>query len=444
MKKITLFLAAFLCIASVMQAQEIMLDFRSEAAQTAVPGTTVSEDTECTMDGYTFTINNAKISTASYPPTYLMVYSNGYIDLPVADFAVGSITVLTGESASKSVAVQLIDMSNGETVIEEKTLSEQGTEFTWTLTGQTAGTQYRLLTANNKNAQYQYIKMVAAPAEGTLSFRDAGDVAFGVGLNASQTQEVEVVADGLANDITVTVSGEGFVTTNTTLPATGGTVAVDFTGTTAGTTNGTITIESGSLSATANLVGVTAAHEGSLSDPFDTNDVTALNDKTGDTKYWVSGVIAGCASNNGALATTDVATNLALGTAEPYVPVQLPSGEVRTNLNIVDNPELKNTTVWVYGTIESYFSAPGVKDVTDFSLDGTNAWSSVENVKAVAGKAYAVNGNIVTTGNGESVAVYNLTGKLVATGVAGRDIKIAAKGLYIVKVGDKATKVVVR
>ena len=61
-----------------------------------------------------------------------------------------------------------------------------------------------------------------------------------------------------------------------------------------------------------------------------------------------------------------------------------------------------------------------------------------------AGKAYAVNGNIVTTGNGESVAVYNLTGKLVATGVAGRDIKIAAKGLYIVKVGNKATKVVVR
>lgn len=133
-----------------------------------------------------------------------------------------------------------------------------------------------------------------------------------------------------------------------------------------------------------------------------------------------------------------------MGTAEPYIPVQLPSGEVRTNLNIVDNPELKNTTVWVYGTIESYFSVPGVKNVTDFSLDGSNTWSAVESVKAVAGKAYAVNGHIVTTGNGESVAVYNITGKLVATGVAGRDIKVAAKGLYIVKVGNKATKVVVR
>lgn len=157
MKKITLFLATFLCIASVMQAQEIMLDFRTEAAQTAVPGTTVNQDTECTLDGYTFTINNAKISTASYPPTYLMVYPDGYINLPVADFAVGSITVLTGASAGTSVVVQLIDMTNGETVIEEKALNAKGTEFTWTLTGQTAGTQYRLLTTN-KNAQYQYIK----------------------------------------------------------------------------------------------------------------------------------------------------------------------------------------------------------------------------------------------------------------------------------------------
>ncbi len=448
MKKITLLLSMLLCMASVSFAQKsVKLDFTTTTAQTTISTTTVTTDTQYTLDGYTFTINNAKISNASYPPTYLMVYPNGYINLPVVDFKVGKITVMTGANAGTSVKVKLM---NGTTLIEEKALNAKGAEFTWTLTGQEAGASYQLLTSN-KNAQYQYIIMEEASATGTLSFKNAGDVEFGVALGGSQTNDVEVVADGLSSDIAVAVEGVGFTVDQTTLPAAGGTIKVSYTGNAAGTANGTLTLTSGSLTATTNLTAATAEHAGTLQDPLSPADVTTLCDKTGATEYWVSSVIAGCADNGGALSTNAdgtpkyAASNIALGTAEPYIPVQLPSqSDIRTNLNLLDNPTLLNKTVWVKGQLMTYFGTAGVKNPTDYSLDGINPWSGVESVKAVNNKVYAVNGYIKTTGNNETVSVYNVTGKLVATGKAGRDIKVAAKGIYIVKVGDKATKVVVR
>lgn len=442
MKKITLLLSMLLCMASVSFAQKsVKLDFAAlDTTQTIIPQDYVTVDTQCTLDGYTFTINNAKWGIYEPNPAFLIVKTNGYINLPVVDFKVGKITIKTGANASRSAKVKLM---NGTTLIEEKALNETDTEFSWTLTGQEAGASYQLLTSN-KNAQYQYIIMEEASATGTLSFKNAGDVEFGVALGGSQTNDVEVVADGLSSDIAVAVEGAGFTVDQTTLPAAGGTIKVSYTGNAAGTANGTLTLTSGSMTATTNLTAATAEHAGTLQDPLTPADVTTLCDKTGATEYWISSVIAGCVNTGGTLATTNVATNLALGTAEPYISVQLPKGDIRTGLNIVDNPTLLNKTVWIKGQLMTYFGTAGVKNPTDYSLDGINPWSGVESVKAVSNKVYAVNGYIKTTGNNETVSVYNVTGKLVATGKAGRDIKVAAKGIYIVKVGDKATKVVVR
>lgn len=448
MKKITL-LSMLLCMAvSVFAQKSVTLDFTTDG--TGLPSA-AAEAADYTFQGYNLTIQNGKWN-AGYnegDPGYLFIYNSGkgakidgYVTLPAMDFKIGSITVKTGTSASKNVIVGLFD---GETEIEAKTLNEQDAEFTWTITGDEVGTRYTLKVMNTYNAQYQTITFTEASADGTLSFKNAGDVNFGVALNGMQTQIVDVLAEGLAGDITVAVAGEGFSADVTTLPAAGGSINVTYQGAQSGTNNGTITLTSGNLTQTANLVAVVAENEGTLANPLDADDVILLCDKAGENEFWVSGVIAGSASNGGKLAEETTYSNLALGTGEPYIPVQLPKGDIRTAINPADNPEMVGKTVWVKGQLLTYFSFAGVKNVIDYSLDGINSGlTALDGNKVVANRVFAVNGYIKTTGNNETVRVYNVTGKLVATGVAGRDIHVAQKGIYIVKVGEKATKVVVR
>lgn len=447
MKKITL-LSMLLCMAvSVFAQKSVLFDFA--ASGDGLPTAATTEETY-TYNGYEFTMQNCKYSEGyNGGANYLMVYQvgkgakiDGYVTLPSFDFKIGSITVLTGSSASTNVDVALC---NGDEVIETKKLNAKSAEFTWTITGDNIGTRYTLKVANAYNAQFQEIIITEASSSGTLSFKEDGDINFGIGLDGIQTRILEVLTDGLSNEVNVAVSGNGFSADVTTLPATGGNINVTFTNDAAGVSNGTITITSGSLTTTANLVGTTAAHRGSLNDPFDTADVIALNNIVGETEYWVSGVVAGSAANNGELAEETTYSNLALGTAAPYIPVQLPKGDIRSAINPYDNPDMIGKTVWVKGQLLTYFLSAGVKNVSDYSLDGINsALTAIEDVQAVGIRAYAANGYIKTTGENETVSVYNVTGKLIATGVAGRDIKVANKGIYIVKVGNKATKVVVR
>lgn len=448
MKKITLF-SMLLCITlSVFAQKSVTLDFTSNGDGLPTAAATAAT---YTFQGYDLTIQNGKWN-AGYnagDPGYLFIYNaskgagiEGYVTLPAMDFKIGSISVKTGTSASTSVQVALM---NGEEEIESKTLNAQNADFTWTITGDEVGTRYTLKVMNNKNAQYQTITITEASSAGTLSFKEAGDIKFGTGLNGMQTRVLEVLTDGLKDDVTIAISGSDFSADVTTLPATGGNINVTYVGNTAGTTDGTITITSGDLTTTANLVGITAAHRGTLNDAFDTNDVLALNELTGETEYWVTGVVAGSAENNGKLSEETTYSNLALGTGEPYIPVQLPKGDIRTAINPYDNPDMIGKTVWVKGQLLTYFLSAGVKNVSDYSLDGIDSsLTAIEGVQVAGARAYATNGYIKTNGNNETVSVYNVTGKLIATGVAGHDIKVANKGIYIVKVGNKATKVIVR
>lgn len=90
-------------------------------------------------------------------------------------------------------------------------------------------------------------------------------------------------------------------------------------------------------------------------------------DKT--TYVWVKGAIIGSYVNNKLLEGTDGATdtNLAIGTPESHLTVQLPK-DVRTALNLVDNPGNYEAEVAIYGTIEAYFSVAGVKNVKEYKF----------------------------------------------------------------------------
>ncbi len=148
--------------------------------------------------------------------------------------------------------------------------------------------------------------------------------------------------------------------------------------------------------------------EGTLEKPYSVADAQYYYEKVTE-KVWVKGVIGGYYTNAGLVAdiTETPASNLALGTADCCIPVELKGGsDVRTALNLKDNPGKLNTTVWLYGNIEKYFNVAGLKNVTDFSLDG-----------------------VITTGI-EGVEAEN--GVKVIYDLSGRRVQQAQKGLYII------------
>ena len=137
--------------------------------------------------------------------------------------------------------------------------------------------------------------------------------------------------------------------------------------------------------------------EGTLENAYTAADVEYFNGRTTE-KVWVKGTIIGYISNTstGAYSPADdkvVATNLALGSEDQYVPVQLPSkSEARTNLNLKDNPDMQGKTVWVYGDLAVYCGKPGVKNVSAYSLDGVTGISLVTSDEQAARQIFSIDG----------------------------------------------------
>ncbi len=55
------------------------------------------------------------------------------------------------------------------------------------------------------------------------------------------------------------------------------------------------------------------------------------------------------------------------------IPVQLPSGAVRSGVNLVDNPGNYQKQVTLTGSIEKYFGVPGLKTVTKYAIEGQSS-----------------------------------------------------------------------
>ncbi len=86
--------------------------------------------------------------------------------------------------------------------------------------------------------------------------------------------------------------------------------------------------------------------------------------------------------------------------------VQLPSGDIRSALNLVDNPGNYKKQVKITGSVEKYYLVAGLKSVTAYEFTGV---TGIENVKGE-------NGNVKT--------IFDLTGRRIET--------ITAPGIYIV------------
>ncbi len=135
----------------------------------------------------------------------------------------------------------------------------------------------------------------------------------------------------------------------------------------------------------------TGEGDGSEESPYNTAQIIAMNPGSTTeavaTGVWVTGYIVGSIPTGGASTNLSVAefgfTNAATSnliiapsssctnTAECVV-VQLPSGSsVRSGLNLADNPGNLGKLVSVKGDIMKYCGAPGVKNTSEYKMDGS-------------------------------------------------------------------------
>ena len=107
-------------------------------------------------------------------------------------------------------------------------------------------------------------------------------------------------------------------------------------------------------------------------------------------KAWVKGYIVGWVEgqvlteganfNGNASSQTNllIADNADETDVKKCIPVQLPIGNVRTALNLKDNPGNYKKEVILLGSLEKYFGTAGLKTVTDFVLDGKEGGGTEE------------------------------------------------------------------
>ncbi len=137
-------------------------------------------------------------------------------------------------------------------------------------------------------------------------------------------------------------------------------------------------------------------------------------------QVWVKGTILGSYGNGGVIADAS-ASNLALGTEEFFVPVQLgtkpeEAATVRGALNPKDNPENVGKEVYILGQIETYFSTAGLKNTVDYSWDGQQVTTAIGGVEA--------------DNAGNKAAVYTIDGRRADKAVRGLYI-IGGKKVYV-------------
>ena len=124
----------------------------------------------------------------------------------------------------------------------------------------------------------------------------------------------------------------------------------------------------------------TPTGKGSYSDPYDVASAIAAGSGTGVyIKAYIVGYVEGQVLAEGAHFTADgcnVKSNMLIAPSasetdlSKCMPVQLPNGDVRTGLNLQDNPGNFQKEVLLYGNIEKYFGAPGIKAVTYAEIGG--------------------------------------------------------------------------
>ena len=143
--------------------------------------------------------------------------------------------------------------------------------------------------------------------------------------------------------------------------------------------------------------------DGTKENPFTIEDVLTLNNQFAGPYYvkaFIVGQVVGAAistgsqfeapfspstNNDGTVNTYNtnllVASSADVADVAKCVPVQLPAGDLRTNFNLPENPDMDGQEVLICGSLQKYFSVPGIKSTTSIEL--LNVDTNVVNIKGL-------------------------------------------------------------
>ena len=181
---------------------------------------------------------------------------------------------------------------------------------------------------------------------------------------------------------------------------------------------------------------------GTYENPYTANDVLLLNNSNAG-NYWVKAYIVGqingksisgaefnapfSGSSNDDGSVNDYNTNILIAnsadeaSSSNCVPVQLPSGALRTGLNLVQNPDLDGQEVLIYGSLEAYFGAAGVKSPT-FAQVGDKKFGVDPNVEQVEPEAKVVTIAEFIAAPESNEVYYELTGVISGLSAGGNAV----------------------
>ena len=112
----------------------------------------------------------------------------------------------------------------------------------------------------------------------------------------------------------------------------------------------------------------TEPNNGSKSKPYIVTDIWDMPTSTTKEEVWIRGTIYGTIGNNGLTAAGTVSTNIVIGNATTYVPIELPKGEIRDAINLRDHPYLKGKELLIKGNIEKYYNKLGLKSPSTYTV----------------------------------------------------------------------------
>jgi hypothetical protein len=143
--------------------------------------------------------------------------------------------------------------------------------------------------------------------------------------------------------------------------------------------------------------------DGTKENPFTIEDVLTLNNQFAGPYYvkaFIVGQVVGAAistgsqfeapfspstNNDGTVNTYNtnllVASSADVADVAKCVPVQLPAGDLRTNFNLPENPDMDGKEVLICGGLVKYFGVAGIKSTTSIEL--LNVDTNVVNIKSV-------------------------------------------------------------